>query len=1123
MPPDDPLPTAEILLAESAWIGALARSLVVDPGTADDVAQDAALVALTNAPARLDSPRSWFRRVVSNLSVSAHRSRSRRDARERAAGAPEETAAADEIVARWEVRRQVVGAVLALDEPYRATILARYFDGLSAPETAARLDVPMETVRTRTRRGLDLLRGRLAHLDDGRGTRGAAVLLLLAGDERARAPVHGPAAGGVAANVLGGALMGAAMKWTIAGAAVGLIALGIAWTSRDVGDDVGDDVGAAPVDAGATHESPVRGTPARTRARPAGTDAATAPGATAGAAADGAAINLDACDRDRDLHGIVVDAAGQPVAGAQVTAIANEAYRRKIIPSIRAMFEEDVVAATKSAADGTFRLRLGAADGAGLRVAAPGFASHESWDRQAGERVRVVLGPELVVTVRVRRETGPGVAGATVHLMGSLREDGTVRRHGETDADGVVRFDAVPHGVQASLLVEPTGVGSAIQLPVKLESGAAQTIDVVVPTGTELTGRVVDAATGLGVRGATIGSQQLHLAPVAAAEDGSFRHPGFAGKIRSLSARAPGYALCVVTVRPGATEVVFSMIPGATAFGRVLDDGGRAVAGASVSLFATAHSESGEQPSLGTCVSGADGAFRVPDLYPAATHLLVARATGRAVAIREVAIAASPGGEFAVGDVVLGAPRTVRVRVVGADGAPAPRQTVALVLGTFESAQGGVGGASETRRTDDLGRATFPGVPRGSFVVQAGRGGPEANVAVGDDDPAPVVLTLSAAAEAAGGSGAPPAAAAGAAPAVVPATGADGEVRVTVVDDAGAPVVGAYVRVDFEKGAPAGGTTGADGSVRVACPGAPIRVLAMGTGPWIADPDGMRVAPGARDVRVVVPRGAALRGRVLDEQGRPAKDVWVQAFSAGGAAASVAVAEDGRFELSVPDGEPLDLQVVHAGGQDGGAARGVAWRRGVRAGPDDVELRLAVPQSPSSLIVRVVDPDGAPIAGTQVMVLSLGASRSVNGTTDAEGRATLRNLPAAPCGATLSPFDTSPALRTFAAPRYARAVPGEDGEVVLRAFVAAHVRGRVVVEDGSPAAGVILMARADGGNWSALSGPDGEFDLLVPKVHGPHWILEAQDARATRGVTRVGTASVEAPADGVVVRLATSK
>ena len=78
--------------------------------------------------------------------------------------------ATDEVVARANMHQSVVRAVMELDEPYRTAVLLRYFDDLSCREIAERLEVPIETVRTRVKRGVLMLRTRL---DEQHGERSA--------------------------------------------------------------------------------------------------------------------------------------------------------------------------------------------------------------------------------------------------------------------------------------------------------------------------------------------------------------------------------------------------------------------------------------------------------------------------------------------------------------------------------------------------------------------------------------------------------------------------------------------------------------------------------------------------------------------------------------------------------------------------------------------------------------------------------------------------------------------------------------------------------------------------------------------------------------------------------------
>jgi DNA-directed RNA polymerase specialized sigma24 family protein len=151
MPSPDRPPTLDVLLAESAWIRALARSLVVDPGTADDVVQDATVVALTNPPSKAGAVRGWLRRVVRNLASNARRGESRRSAREQAVAAPDATESAADVVARWEIRRGGARSAGAVPDHDPAALLrgAERRRGGSADRRAARDGADADATRTR--------------------------------------------------------------------------------------------------------------------------------------------------------------------------------------------------------------------------------------------------------------------------------------------------------------------------------------------------------------------------------------------------------------------------------------------------------------------------------------------------------------------------------------------------------------------------------------------------------------------------------------------------------------------------------------------------------------------------------------------------------------------------------------------------------------------------------------------------------------------------------------------------------------------------------------------------------------------------------------------------------------
>ena len=171
-------PTAEILLSHADWVRALARTLVGNSDQAEDVAQDAWIDALERPPRDERNLRGWLAQVVRNAARQERRSQTRRAAREREVARPEALPSTAELVAQAELQREVVAHVLALEEPYRTTVLLRFFQGLDAREIASRQAVPLATVRTRLQRALVQLRERLDRAHGERSSWCAALLVL---------------------------------------------------------------------------------------------------------------------------------------------------------------------------------------------------------------------------------------------------------------------------------------------------------------------------------------------------------------------------------------------------------------------------------------------------------------------------------------------------------------------------------------------------------------------------------------------------------------------------------------------------------------------------------------------------------------------------------------------------------------------------------------------------------------------------------------------------------------------------------------------------------------------------------------------------------------------------------
>lgn len=172
-------PGPEELLAHAEWARALARRLVGDASTADDVVQDTWVAALRRPPRAGDPVRPWLGRVLQNVVHQRQRSEGRRTHREREASRSEALPSAAELTQRTEAQRSLMDALLELDEQLRTVVLLRYFEGLSSAEIARRQGLPAGTVRWRLKSGLDELRVILEERAGGRGADWCTALVPL--------------------------------------------------------------------------------------------------------------------------------------------------------------------------------------------------------------------------------------------------------------------------------------------------------------------------------------------------------------------------------------------------------------------------------------------------------------------------------------------------------------------------------------------------------------------------------------------------------------------------------------------------------------------------------------------------------------------------------------------------------------------------------------------------------------------------------------------------------------------------------------------------------------------------------------------------------------------------------
>ena len=154
-----------------------ARSILKDDAEAEDAVQEAYMLAYRAMGAfRGDAKLStWLIRIVVNEAIARSRKRSRRAQIIQLSDEPETDADAAEVnvneatteqpehaALRAETRRLLEAKIDALPEVFRTVFVLRALEELTVEETAASLDIPVATVRTRYFRARGLLREALA-------------------------------------------------------------------------------------------------------------------------------------------------------------------------------------------------------------------------------------------------------------------------------------------------------------------------------------------------------------------------------------------------------------------------------------------------------------------------------------------------------------------------------------------------------------------------------------------------------------------------------------------------------------------------------------------------------------------------------------------------------------------------------------------------------------------------------------------------------------------------------------------------------------------------------------------------------------------------------------------------
>jgi RNA polymerase sigma-70 factor (ECF subfamily) len=938
-------PSAEDLLAHGEWLHQLARALVGDAAAAD-IVQDTFEVALAEPPKREGPLRPWLGGVARNVARMATRGRIRREKREEAAAAPvvgvvaTDVPSPETLVARAEMHQRVSRMVLELPEPLRATVLLRFFEGMSAAEIARAQGVPAATVRGRLKDALDLIRLQLdrslcsacgaAALTGGAGpcdreharNRNAWAMLL--------APLSHASPPGAAAVVAGGLIVKTGVKVLVALVVVALAVVGTRLAGLWGGSEKPAQTAKTPTPQG-SGDNTVKVTPPATPS-------------TAGSARTLPPVYDNDPKGTLRLEGQVIDEKDAPVAGASVAIDAN--------PPIVVTTEADGGFVFEQLIRRDYRIEATQGDRYG------GPARLRLGDKTEPVTIRMRRGGQLEVVV-TDTAGGKPVANADVEFRSTLTWTA------KTNAEGIATLAGVG-ATWAPLAVRAQGYA-----PAAMMVGASGTPDhtervaLALSKGAAIVGRVIDEA-GKPVVGArvvpTSASEPLPVVDprrdgVLTTANGAFTIPVVAAGTWRLTAShgdaAPTTSVPITVDGTNARSgIELQLTAGAIVKGTVKDKAGHPVAGADVAVVAQGFVFwRGRRQAF----TSSDGTFSITGLERRSVDVVAFHESG-ASAIAPADLATNREHTVAITLDITGA---IIGTVVDSKGAPvADAQVVAepdWSGGVAERAQWLIRGVQETV-ADQSGAFTFHGLPDGTYRVRAARPGASE-----------IALALSS------GTTAKPSAA----PinVTVPAEArAIGNVQ---LEGGKAPVaflleLGDTNRVPFAS---------ADGSFTLPAPAGTYPLTITGPG-FVSLTKQVTLADG-KDTdlgTITVQPGRSISGRVLDAQGVPVAKATVAAgmlLTGGGAelyikdesigAQDTQTDDNGRFILS---GFPPASVTILAGKQ--GTGRSSSIRVPASTESAVVDLVLA----PTTTLAGKVTKGGQPLADTVIIANPIGAVAS---------------------------------------------------------------------------------------------------------------------------------------------------
>lgn len=439
------------------------------------------------------------------------------------------------------------------------------------------------------------------------------------------------------------------------------------------------------------------------------------------------------------IEGVVVDASGAPVAGAEVAA----RPQRRVGAGFFGGGEPESMRA-ESDARGAFRLRRLAASSdweVSARKSGYGVARERIDSLAAGRRrtgVRLVLPPPGQLVGRILAGDESPIAGARLELAPSAgdvrlrllqpRTPRSERPKATSGADGAFAFGSLGAG-RFDLAVEAAGCAPTKIPQIEIVAGEAVDLgEIVLDPGVEVEGRVVDG------RGAPVAGVEILLDaravfsgfevpdPVAVSgEDGRFvvrdRRPG---ERIDLVARKAGYGTASQggIVVPPERPVRLELPALGRISGRVLDARDRP-ARATVGAVVVFRMQSGTGGAMmgsrevGPVATDDDGRFELADVPPGQVSVMASGEGGERAQTEDLELA--PGGTLEGIEIRL----TGGARLVGRVLDPAGRPARDALIDLEGSAPKPI--AASSTPTDGDGRFWVDGVPAGRYTVIASK------------------------------------------------------------------------------------------------------------------------------------------------------------------------------------------------------------------------------------------------------------------------------------------------------------------------------------------------------------------------------------------------------------------